>query len=87
MAVDPMVRPFLAAMAENDGVIVEIDSDGTVWGRAACPHIARTTRRITNTRDIDALVTATAFCARASCEARQQARALLAELAVIGAVR
>lgn len=87
MAADPMVRTFLAELAENDGLAVFVTRTGRVLGRSACEHIAPTSREIRHTRDIDALVTATAFCHVAECPARQTARGVLAELAAVGAAR
>lgn len=87
MAADPMVRNFLAELATNDGIAVFVSRTGRVMGRSQCEHIVPTSREIRHTRDIDALVQATAFCPVLACEARQTARGVLAELAAVGAAR
>jgi hypothetical protein len=82
-----MVRSFLAELAEDEGVRVQFGAGGVVWGEAACRHIAPTRREITATRDIDALVQASAFCVVPDCLARLHACAVRAQLAAVGAAR
>ncbi|MGE3267131.1 MAG: hypothetical protein AB7P40_00175 [Chloroflexota bacterium] len=84
---DPMVKGFLAELAANDGIAVFVSRTGRVMGRSQCPHIAPTSREITSTLDIDALVQATAFCPVLDCEARQNARAVISEMAAVRAAR
>lgn len=85
MTASSMVRGFWAELAENDGVTVLVGNCGRVFGRASCPHIVKTTREISSTSDINALVTASAFCVVQDCAARLNARAVLGALAAVGA--
>lgn len=79
-------RPFLAELAENDGVAVVL-LDGRVWGRTRCPHIVSAPRELRTTNDIDAVVKATSYCPVTTCEPRVVARSVLADLEIVGRYR
>lgn len=83
---DVLTRPFLAELAENDGLEVTV-LNGRVWARSRCPHVLEDRREIRSPRDIDAVLWRASYCLVRDCPARLDAGRVLAELARVGSGR